>query len=144
MIISVAFTLIHIYMSDSKLLPTALCNAFCNPNGEIINQLSALLLAALQIVTCLAVVIMYCCLLKNSKQSLMMECIGPKNIFHKRMMIQIFLITNIICWVPSAAIYILSVFMSYFPTKVLLYTTIYITPLNSLINPIFIIIVNKE
>ena len=60
------------------------------------------------------------------------------------MIFQIVLITgsNIVCWVPSGIIYILSALSYKFPVEILLYTTIYITPVNSIVNPTFITFVN--
>ena len=68
------------------------------------------------------------------------------NFLHRKMIFRIVLITvsNIACWVPSGIIYIFSTFKYKFPIDILLYTTIYITPVNSIINPVFITFVNTK
>ena len=143
--ISVSFTFAYIYSSDS-ILPTALCNIFYNPLGCKIKHFSALFLAILQFATCFAVTFMYFLLYWNSTSSLEVHSSKSRIVSLRRIMIQIILITgtNIISWVPSATIYIASIFIKCFPTDVLLYTTIFITPLNSMFNSIFIAIVNRK
>ena len=146
LVVSIGFTLFNIYVSESQLLPTALCNIFYNPLDNTINKIPALLLSVLQLGNCLAVIGMYYLILKTTRISLKMDTSKSKMLWHRRMMFQVILITgtNILCWVPSGIIYFSSVFIQPFPIKVLLFTSIYITPLNSIFNPIFITIVNKN
>ena len=52
LIVSTAFTVTHIYTSDSQLLPTALCNIFYDPLADTMDHISALFLAIFQLFTC--------------------------------------------------------------------------------------------
>ena len=146
LVFSTILTLINIYFSNSMFLPTALCNIFYDPLVNSVNKYSAIFLAVSQLGASLAVVAMNIILYKKTKDSFKMQMNKKKVSSHRQMIIQIIMITgtNILCWVPSGIIYILSVFIQSFPTDILLYTTIYVTPLNSLVNPIFIMLVSKR
>ena len=146
LILAAVLTLINIYFSKSKLLPTALCNIFYDPLVNSINKYSAIFLAVLQLGTSLAVASMNIILYNKTNDSFKIHMNQKKTTTQRQMILQIIMITgtNILCWFPSGIIYILSVFIQSFPIDILLYTTIYITPLNSLVNPIFIILTNKR
>ena len=62
------------------------------------------------------------------------------------MISQIILITgsNIACWIPSGIIYMLFALGYKISVDILLYTTIYITPVNSMFNPLLITFVNTN
>ena len=146
LILAAILTFVNIYFSKSMLLPTALCNIFYDPLVNYVNKYSAIFLAVLQLGTSLAVAIMNIVLYNKTNDSFKIQMNKKKITAQRQMIIQIIMITgtNILCWVPSGIIYILSVVIQSFPTDILLYTTIYVTPLNSLVNPIFVMLVNKR
>ena len=146
MVISGSLTLLNINLSDTRLLRTALCNIFYNPVGDTPKKYFALFLAIVQLMSYLTVFVMYFLLYRNSKACLKIHESAPKYTGHKGIIKQIMMITrsNILCSVPSATVYILSVCIEDIPTHILLHTIIYITPLNSLVNAIFIFIVNRK
>ena len=61
---------------------------------------------------------------------------------NKRLIIQIIIITasNILCWIPSGIIYLISMFMKQYPIEMVIWTTIAVTPVNSIINPIVFVV----
>ena len=132
------------YLSESKLLPNGLCSIFYDPMGQTVNRASAIALSFLQLITCFSVILIYLIIYKKTKTSFREQTGGVEKSVQRKMIFQILLITgsNIVCWVPSGIIYILSALIHKFPVEILLYTTIYITPVNSIVNPVFITFVN--
>ena len=109
--------------------------------GHTVYRISAIVLSFLQVITCCGVISMYVIIICNRKRASFTEnTIEMEKLLPRKMILQIVLITgsNIACWVPSGIIYILSALTCKFPVTILLYTTIYITPVNSIVNPVFI------
>ena len=129
------------YTSENKILPNGLCNIFYDPMGHTVYRVSAIVLSFLQIITCCVVIGMYAIIICNRKRASFTEnTIRMEKLLPKKMILQIVLITGsyIVCWVPSGIIYVLSALTCKFPVEILLYITIYITPVNSIVNPVFI------
>ena len=143
---SLSSTLVHIYRSDLYMLPNALCIIFYDPMENHFNQYLAVSLSFMQLIACIIIVILHILLYITSYQSLKLITSNAKVLSHRRLTIQIILLSssNFIGWFSSGSMYLSSVFMKEFPMKILLYATISFTALNSLVNPIFIIIVNRE
>ena len=57
-------------------------------------------------------------------------------------MSQVVIVTfsNLMCWIPSKIIYISTLFMSKYPTDLFIWTTIAVTPLNSMIDPLVFVV----
>ena len=51
-------------------------------------------------------------------------------------------ISNIICWIPSGIIYLISTFSNKYPIDIAIWTPIVLTPINSIIDPIVFSIVS--
>ena len=53
--------------------------------------------------------------------------------------------SNIICWFPANVIYLSAMFLSSYSIDLVIWTTVIITPINSIINPsVFIITIIKK
>ena len=145
---SVLLTSLMMHLSETKLLPNGLCNIFYDPMGHTVYKVSAIVLSFLQLITCFGVICMYSIIYNRTRATASFtEHIGRvENLLQKKIIFQIVLITvsNITCWVPSGTIYIFSTFKYKFPIDILLYTTIYITPVNSIINPVLITFVKTK
>ena len=63
---------------------------------------------------------------------------------HAPLFIQIFLVTvsNILCWMPSGIIYLVALFLKKYPINLIIWSTIAITSINSVINPVVFIVAN--
>ncbi len=57
------------------------------------------------------------------------------------MILQLVVVTasNILCWIPFDIIYILSLFLLRYPVEMVIWTTIAVTPINSVVNPLVFI-----
>ena len=142
---SVLLTGFIVYILEIKLLPNGLCSIFYDPMGHTVYRISAVGLSLFQLITCCDVILMYVVIYSRTRASFTHQTSGVEKGLQRKIIFQIVLITgsNIACWIPSSIIYIFSAFTYKFPIEILLYTTIYITPVNSKVNPIFIIFVNK-
>ncbi len=58
---------------------------------------------------------------------------AEKNVRNQAVLVSL---SNVLCWVPSSIIYLISVAMDNYPTDLLLWNAILINPLNSIINPL--------
>ena len=143
---SLSSTLVHIYQSHLHMLPNALCIIFYDPMGNTFNQYLAVSLSFIQLNACIIVIILYILLYITSYQSLKLLTSNTKILSHRKLTIQIILISssNFIGWFSSGSMYLSSVLMKKLPMEILLYATISFTALNSFVNPIFITIVNRK
>ena len=123
-------------------LPLGLCLPFVDPtNSLIIFKLITWTTALLQIIASCSIIIMYAQLIRSQRKS--KEILNISKIkSDTNMIIQIIIITssNILCWIPSSAIYLSSLFMSQYPTAMVVWTTVAVMPLNSIINPIVFLV----
>ena len=53
-------------------------------------------------------------------------------------------VSNIICWIPSTIIHLSSIFLERYPNELLMWTTVFAVPINSVINPITFIVKMKK
>ena len=143
---SVLLTGFIVHMSETKLLPNGLCSIFYDPMGQAVYSFSAVGLSILQFITCCGVILMYVAIYKQNKSPhLQKKTSGVKKSLQRKCIFQIIFITgsNIACWVPSCIIYMFFALRYKFSSDILLYTTIYITPVNSVVNPVLIIFINR-
>ena len=72
-----------------------------------------------------------------------LEMITKRNPMH-HYYIQIFIVTvsNILCWIPSGIIYLVALFLKKYPVNLIIWSTIAVTPINSVINPVVFIVAN--
>ena len=57
---------------------------------------------------------------------------------------QVCLVTssNVLCWIPSGIIYLVTMSLEKYPINLIIWSAIAITPINSVINPIVFIVAN--
>ena len=143
---SVFLTNLNMVLSETKLLPNGLCSIFYDPMGLMVNRVSAIILSLSQLITCCGVIWMYVAIYNKTRISFTKHISRVKKNFQRKMISQIILITgsNIACWIPSGIIYMLFALGYKISVDILLYTTIYITPVNSMFNPLLITFVNTN
>ena len=120
-------------------MPSSTCLLF----GETLNSATikclTILIALLQIGVCVSVIVIYCVIIKENKLSTALKAQNSKEKDrNKNLLFQAFLIsgTNVICWLPSSAIYFTSVIMKSYPLTLLTWNAVLINPINSMINPV--------
>ena len=132
-----------------KHVPTSLCLPFIDPSGSsilskvisciviIIQSIFSVIISAMNIFSIMHV---------NKSVGFMQKSeslINPKN---KLMLFQLILtsISNMLCWFPVNAIYISAMFLSVYPSNLVIWTTVIIMPLNSMINPCIFILMKLK
>ena len=139
--------LIMLFMSIQKnsALPNSLCNVFYDTTGETLSNILVILLAGAQSTVTITIFVLYLFLIINVRR--VSGVLSSTNVFKtKDVVFQILLLTGskILCWIPSAIIYLLSFYLKNYPKKLMTLTTILIIPINSIINPILIALANHR
>ena len=126
----------------SNSLPFYLCFPFIDPTNSIKSIKVITWVAVItQFVTSIIILLINMILIHQLFQS-------PKDIGHSKsnvktsMVIQLILLTvfNFLCWFPMNGIYITAMFLSSYPTKMIIWGTSFVMPLNSFFNPLLFLI----
>ena len=131
-----------IFKETEKYLPTSLCSPFIDPSNSIfLIKVITISIGILQLVTSALICLIYSILVKDLRKTeeTFNKSVSLNNF---NLIIQILIVTssNLICWIPSNIIYISTLFMSKYPTDLLIWTTISVTPINSIINPLVFVV----
>ena len=137
MSLSIVLTLLMKFTQER--LPLSLCLPFVDPtNSILLIKIIAWCVAIIQVIISVLILALHSLLVQYLRQY-QMEMGQDKNKEHSdtNIIIQLALITvsNIICWLPTNIIYLTSLFLPRYPTDLVIWTTVLVTPLNSMINP---------
>ena len=125
-------------------LSLSLCLPFVDPSNSIMMvKVIAWCVAIIQIRASIIIPIAHYIMLKHlTKSQESIKQFKSEKVSNKSLIAQIFTITlsNIICWVPTNVIYLMALFLTRYPTELVIWTTVAVTPLNSILNPIVFII----
>ncbi len=135
--ICVAFTLF--VKSTVCKLPFSLCTPHFDPaSSTIVFKVLTVAVTALQVTISVAIVLLYFCLLTEIKRSGKAAGKKEQSKVSNNLVILLSIVscTNIICWFPSNTIYLSSIFLSNLSPKLIIWTTVVGTPLNSMFNPL--------
>ncbi len=110
----------------------------CNMIGDTQNSISIRVFTGTVIVIYSAVTIGICSLYSALVAELKAGKIRGNSKLATRTIVQIVVVSlsNILCWIPAAVIYSISLVWSEFPTDALTWTVVAVMPLNSVVNPI--------
>ncbi len=117
---------------------------FCTPFVDLVGSLavvkySVLLQAVIKIPSVVFIFSLYILVVKTilNQQKLLQDSISRKA-SNFSMFLQIFVLnsSNILCWVPSSIVFLQSIFSPSQSIDIILWTTIIVTPLNSVVNPV--------
>ena len=134
-----------IYLNLKQIIPTQLCSPFIDPTDSIaIVRYVTIGVAVLQMSAFCFISIMYFQLLHliiKLKQEMLVE----SKLMSRGLVTQIFLITasNLAGWFPSSLIFLASLFKSKYPVELLIWTTIAVMPINSIINPLIFLLLSR-
>ncbi len=123
-------------------LPTTLCLPFIDPTDTIwFVKFLTVLVFVVQVICSLVIGVMYVKLVRHLQKK---EKSIRKSKSHSNtgLIVQLIVITssNMLCWIPSGILYLTSLFVSRYPTDMLIWTAITATPINSIINPIVFLV----
>ncbi len=124
-------------------VPSNLCLPVVDPtHSNIMIKFLACLICPLQILSSVAIGITYYLLYISCTK--MSEFEGRSYSGMKTQLVS-FVLSNCFCWISSSIIFMVCLFISKYPLDLLIWTTVAITPLNSLVNPfIFVILKIKN
>ena len=143
--LSVGFVFLFYFSDDS--ITVALCSPFIDPtDSSLLVKVNAWIIVVLQFSATVFMISIYIALTVSLHkfQSSFYE-VKTNRPNHNALLIQIIIVTgsNVLCWIPSGIIFVVSLFEKQYSTDLLIWTIIAISPVNSVINPT-IFIVNKR
>ena len=129
-----------------KVIPLTICTPFVDPTNSIyFIKVLTFVVVILQFGATLLILFAYSLLFKNLTTYPKPFQIARKSYSLTFSQIITVALSNIMCWIPSGLIYLLSIILSEYPMDIVIWTAIVITPVNSFINPsVFIILSIKK
>ncbi len=131
-------TVIHRFVEMA--IPSVFCSPLVDPsNSQLITKVTTWIVIGAQITCTLSIIVLYVYLIKSLKES--QEIIGQavsKKQSNASLVVQIIVVSssNILCWIPSNVIYLISMFMREYPIDMIIWIMIAVMPINSVINPL--------
>ncbi len=129
-------------------LPTSLCSPFVDPVGNIrmVTVLMGIAVAwqTFCVLFILASNVLLSIYLNKSKKISKTSNRGRINL---TLVLQVVLVSlsNLICWIPSSIVYVVSALLERYPVQMIIWTTIVVVPINSVVNPmIFCVVVLRK
>ncbi len=120
-------------------LPTALCSPFIDPANSIVIQVLTWTIFLWQFSAVVFIVFVYFSMIEEiqtTQQDVSDSMV--KRTSNASLFLQIFTVTgsNILCWIPSGIVFLVSLFKEKYQTNILIKTTVTLTTVNSIINPV--------
>ena len=131
-----------------KRLPTSLCLPFIDPSGiSAFTKVISWITIVSQSIFSVIISIMHTFLIIHVNKSLgtLQKSQSLKN--SNKTMLSLLILTstsNIVCWFPVNAVYISAMFLSVYPINLVIWTTVAIMPVNSMINPSVFVLMNLK
>jgi len=142
-IVPALFLVIYQFVERNEMMPLQTCMLFGETKRSVTIKVATIFISLLQIISSFVITIINLLLIKeltktsdNSFKSTVQRN-SPK-ITAK---ILFFTFSNAVCWLPSSAIYIASVAMETFPTDLLVWNSVLINPINSVINAFVLLLI---
>ncbi len=127
-------------------LPSNLCLPFLDPENTFwMIKLLTWSTSLFQILVSGAIIFTHWLLVKHLKKS--QENIRKSNSkSHLSILIQLIALTvsNIFCWIPTNIVYIISIFLSKYPSEMVVWTAVVVAPTNSVMNPLIFLISHSK
>ena len=138
-VLSILLTVIATLYLKEEILPTNLCLPFIDPNNSIFTiKILVWSLICSQCVTSLVITVSHTMIIRTLNKN--QEKFG-RNIrsagTNISLLIQLIVVTfsNVLCWVPANIIYIITMVSPTYPIDLVIWMTVFVVPLNSIINP---------
>ena len=138
-VLSILLTVMATLYLKEEILPTNLCLPFIDPNNFIVTiKILVWSLICGQCVTSLVITVSHTMIIRTLNKN--QEKFG-RNIrsagTNISLLIQLIVVTfsNVLCWVPANIIYIITMVSPTYPIDLVIWMTVFVVPLNSIINP---------
>ncbi len=124
-------------------LPTSLCLPFVDPNNSVVEIISVTwFVATTQVIASVIIVCIHAKLVFHLRGSLKhIQCSKSKENTNVSLVVQLVIISasNILCWIPTNLVYVLCLFLLSYPFELIIWTSVSVAPLNSVISPVVFI-----
>lgn len=132
----------------SRKVPTALCSPFVDPSNSVTDvKIYTWLVVMSQTFAAFYILSQYTRLIfalqKSQIEMQKFSCIKQVPLTLALQMIVITL-SNILCWIPSGVVYLISVMAEKYSTAMVVWTTICVMPINSVINPLIFLVIGVK
>ncbi len=128
--------------------PSQLCNLLHGRNNNSIEITTATIVTSfLQICCSIFIPVLHVLLfreVKRSRKKVASSASKCTSLVPTIVQLCVVTLSNILCWIPSSIVHILSIFLPTYPHEMLTYITIVVTPLNSILNPVVFCITSRE
>ena len=127
-------------------LPTSLCSPFVDPSQELI--IVTIILGLITIYQMASIVYILTCyiflMISLQKSAESLKDAVNKRTSHATLITQIVLVSlsNILCWIPSFTSNIVAAALKNYSSQIILWTTVLVFPLNSVVNPVIFCVVS--
>ncbi len=130
-------------------IPMGICSPFVDPQNHILFiKIFSWLVVIAQIVAVVIIIVCYVMLVKSLRESQRkIKDSVSKQQSNVPLIVQLLVVTssNVLCWIPTATLYVVSMFLEQYPIKMIVWTIIVVNPVNSVVNPVvFVVIVCRK
>ena len=135
-----------VYLKLKEIIPTQLCSPFIDPTDSISAvKFLTITLAVLQMSAFCFIITIYFQLL-NFMTKLKNQIAVEAKLMSPGFVTQLLLVTasNLAGWLPSSLIFLASLLQSKYPANLLIWTTILVMPINSIINPFIFLFLSRN
>ncbi len=135
-LLATAFVLSYMLQGEKAQFPTGLCLiAGHNEMSGIPKSITTIILLS-QVISCFNIPILYALLLKKTlKSKTEVDPSSKQDITGGLGKSVLVCLTNLSCWIPSSVLLCMTLFWEEYPYVLLIWTTMIITPLNTIVNP---------
>ena len=123
-------------------LPISLCLPFIDPTNSFVTfKMITWVVAIVQLAASIVIIILYLKLFKWQK--LLNQILAfPRQKSNNSVIVQLLTtsFSNILCWFPSSTVFLICIFATQYPISMIVWTTVVIMPINSIINPLIFIV----
>ena len=124
-------------------VPFSLCSPFVDPSNKIVlMELVTYSIGVMHLFSIIFILSSYVILIRELKRAQKnLKGVRSRKQSNVPLIFQIIIVTasNILCWIPSDVVYIMAIFLDKYPINMVVWTTIAVTTINSVLNPIVFI-----
>lgn len=139
--IAASITIVLLFSLYENSMPMRLCLPFLDPaNCSLLSKLFAWFSATTQVTNSAFILLLYISLgmylQKMHHQAKEIRASGGFSLNSVLAQLVIVSVSNVICWCPTSILYISAMFLPRYPVHLVIWATVCVTPMNSVINPL--------
>ncbi len=135
-LLTISSILSYTFITDTFELPTSLCSFLGHFNKSLLSKIVTILTFLCQTVSCVIIPITYYFLLQKVNEAKAAVDHSSKQNDNKDLKKTIVVaFTDLLSWVPSSVLLLLTMLWKEYPYEILIWTTMFIIPLNAILNP---------